>query len=117
MFEIVNVERSNRGIPMLEINEAAMEFAQYHTTWMTQNEFKHSKDNKYAECLSKGFIGSMLTYKEAASAIVSIWKNSPQHWKILMDPYYTKCGTYSAEYEGSGLVYGFSVMSVFSLSK
>ena len=116
MIEIVNVERSNRGILMLEIDQEAMEFAKHHATWMTQNQFKHS-NGKYSECISDGFVASMLTYNEAANAAISTWKNSPQHWKILMDPYYTKCGTYSAEHKGSGLVYGFSVMRVFSLSK
>ena len=116
MVDIVNSERSKRGISALEINEELMDFSKYYATWMSQNEYKHS-NGKYSECISDGFLASMLTYNEGAAAMISIWKNSPAHWKILMDPYYTKCGTYSAEYQGSGLVYGFSVMSVFSLSK
>lgn len=107
----INSEREKLGLPSLIMCGEAMHFAKMHTLNMKEKGVSHSSDRtRYSECCLEGFIGAKITYIDGAKALVSIWKNSEPHWKILMGKY-NKCGISVMNYEKSKFVLGYPVRS------
>ena len=93
----------------------AMVFAKTHTLNMKEKGLYHSNSEIYGECCLQAFLSASLTYEAGAKVLISIWKESKPHWKILMGDYKI-CGVSVITYEKSKFVSGYPVRASFVIT-
>ena len=118
MIEQTNALRKKEELSLVEYESALTATSQYFANYMAkENKFSHTADGKrpaqrvkeyeYSHCLlseniayvylSQGFSSDSL-----ATQVVTIWEESPEHLKNMLDPDVTDIGVAVAQNEKTG---------------
>jgi uncharacterized protein YkwD len=84
LIELTNAERTERGLPPLEVDPELMKSARKHCTWMVRSgSFRHTSA-AVAENIAMG--------QRSASAAVRSWMNSSGHRANMLSRRHGKIG-------------------------
>lgn len=93
VIDLINHERSIKGLPKLTVSQTISDAATKHNTWMIEfNKFEHSHSGLGEICALTQCNSSMM-YIELAKDIVKGWMDSPGHRALILDTQFTYIGT------------------------
>lgn len=95
LFEKTNAERTQAGLPALELSMDLVETSRQHAIWMCKTKrFEHSQF-KVAENIAHR--------QKNSTEVMRGWMNSPGHRANILNPSYKKLGVAAYEFPAGGI--------------